>query len=101
MCHGFLQEMDDDEWDHSNCLTDGGFPQLLWEALQHLGYNEPPIYHTREYYEGNTLVCELRLYMPAHLHCPAFRSRYITMFGREGHMLERSPTSIGRDMCRF
>lgn len=38
-----------------------------------------------EYDERGILVCELRLHMLAHPHCPKFSSRYITVFGREAY----------------
>jgi len=49
----------DDEWERSDCLTIGGFPPLLWETLQRMGYTEPPMYYYREYDEEGVLKCEV------------------------------------------
>ena len=75
--------MEDDEWEHSDGLTVGGFPLLLWETLQRMGYTEPPMYYYREYDEEGVLKCEVHLHTPKHPSCPAFENRYIIVYGRE------------------
>jgi hypothetical protein len=85
--------MDDDEWEHSNCLTIGGIPQLLWETLQRIGYIEPLVYYTREYFEGNVSVCELRLCICQRI-CIAQHSRQDTVQSLE----EKDMMSVRKEL---
>jgi hypothetical protein len=78
----FLQQMEN-EWVRSDCLTVGGFPPLLWETLQRLGYTEPPMYYGREEQEDGVPKCEVRLRIPKHPACPNFKARRIAAHGRE------------------
>lgn len=73
----------EDNWIRSDCVTVEGFPQLLWETLQRLGYTEPPMYYGREYEEGDMLKCEVHLHVPQHPSGPGIKSRCVTAFGRE------------------
>jgi hypothetical protein len=49
----------DDKWVKSDCLTIEGFPPLLWETLQQLGYTEAPMYYKCEYIEDGVPKCEI------------------------------------------
>ena len=51
----------DDDWVKSDGLEAGGFPPLLWETLQRLGYTEAPMYYGREYIEDGAPKCEIRV----------------------------------------
>jgi len=62
----------DDIWVKSDCLIAEGFPPLLWETLQRLGYIEAPMYYGREYAEDGVPKCEIRVRIPTHPSCPAF-----------------------------
>ena len=73
----------DDDWVHSYGRHAEGFPPLLWETPQRLGYTEAPMYYGREYVEDGVPKCEMRLHIPEHPSCPAFLTRYIIVFGRE------------------
>ena len=73
----------DDIWVKSDCLTTEGFPQLLWETLQRLGYTEAPMYYGREYVEDGVPKCEIHVRIPKHTSCPAFQTRYHTAYGKE------------------
>ena len=56
----------DDIWEHLDCLTARGFPLLLWETLQRLGYTEPPIYYYCKYDVKGVLKCEMHLHITEH-----------------------------------
>ena len=73
----------DDELEHSDCLIVEGFPLLLWETLQRLGYTEPPMDYCCEYDEEGVLKCEVHLHIPRHPSCPTFQPKYIKVHGRE------------------
>jgi len=73
----------DDDWVKSDGLQARGFPPLLWETLQRLGYTEAPMYYGREYIEDGAPKCEIRVRIPEHPSCPAFQTRYHTTYGRE------------------
>ena len=51
----------DDKWVKMDCLTTEGFPPLLWETLQRLGYTEAPMYYDCEYVEDGVPKCEIRV----------------------------------------
>jgi hypothetical protein len=73
------------EWEHSDCLTTEGFPSLLWETLQRVGYTKPLMYYGREYEEDGTPKCEIRVRIPEHPSCPAFKTRDLIVYVRELH----------------
>jgi len=73
----------DDIWECSDCLTAGGFPPLLWETLQRLGYTEPPTYYYCECDVEGVLKCEMHLHITEHLENTEFRVRCILAYGRE------------------
>ena len=61
-----------DGWVHLDGLQTEGFPPLLWETLQRLGYTESPMYYGREYIEDGAPKCEIRVQILEHPSCPAF-----------------------------
>jgi hypothetical protein len=73
----------DDIWEHSDCLTVEGFPLLLWETLQRLGYTEPPMYYYCEYDVEGVLKCEMHLHITKHAISTEFRVRCIPTIRRE------------------
>ena len=73
----------DDEWERSDYLIVGGFPPLLWETLQRLGYTKPPMYNCSEYDEEGVVKCEVHLHIRKHPSWNAFQTRYITVFAKE------------------
>jgi hypothetical protein len=73
----------DDKWVKSDCLTIEGFPPLLWETLQQLGYTEELMYYRREYIEDGVPKCEICVRILEHPSCLAFQTRYHTVYGKE------------------
>jgi hypothetical protein len=73
----------DNAWICSDCLTIGGFSPLLWEALQHLGVTERPLYYGREYEEDSMSKCEVHLHITKHPLSTGSRVRCIPVIGRE------------------
>jgi hypothetical protein len=41
------------------------------------------MYYGREYEEDGAPKCEIRVRIPEHPSCPAFQTRYLTVYGRE------------------
>lgn len=44
-------EILDNRWMWSDCTHRDGLPALFWQALQTMGYTEPPAYVGKEYVE--------------------------------------------------
>ena len=80
----FLQQMNDD-WVKLDDLQAKGFPSLLWETHQRLGYTETPMYYGCEYIEDGAPKCEIRVQILEHPSCPTFQTRYLTVYGRGLH----------------
>ena len=81
-CGEFFAAMDD-IWKCSDYLTTGGFPPLLWETLQRLGYTEPPTYYYCECDVEGVLKCEMHLHITEHPTNTEFRVRCILAYGRK------------------
>ena len=73
----------DDIWECSDCLTAGGFPPLLLETLQRLGYTKPPMYYYCECDVEGVLKCEVHLHINEHPTNTEFRVKCILAYGRE------------------
>ena len=74
--------MNNDIWERSDCLSEEGFPYLLWETLQLLGYTEPPVYYICEYDDTGAQRCEVRLHIKGHPHCPEIKAQQYSWIGR-------------------
>ena len=73
----------DDIWECLDCLTARGFPPLLWETLQCLGYTEPPMYCYCECNVEGVLKCKMHLHITEHPINTEFRVRCNLAIGRE------------------
>jgi len=73
----------EDNWVRSDCLTNGGFPQLLQETLQRLGVTGPPIYYGREYEEDGMPKSEVHLHVTEHTLSLGYRTQCILAYGTE------------------
>ena len=73
----------DNNWFCLDGLQAEGFPPLLWETPQRLGYTEAPMYYGREYVEDGVPKCEIHVRIPEHPSCPTCQTRYHTAYGKE------------------
>jgi hypothetical protein len=70
-----------DTLSHMDGLAREGFPLILWEVLQGVGYTTPPQYTVQQFEEHRVPRCRVRMTLEPHPLQPGWRSLDLESFG--------------------